>query len=140
MGQLTRKELEQKDEQRIEKVELGDGNFVYVKEMMGTDRSAFEALMVREVKGKKGDSEYETDISDFSAKLAVCCLCDEQGNSLYRPEEYKEFGKKRNFRTLRKIVDKARELNAIGEDEVETLAKNLKGAQGGASTSASAKS
>jgi hypothetical protein len=45
MGQLDRSALLQKEKLEIEKVDLGNGDFVYVTQMTGHGRDAFELAL-----------------------------------------------------------------------------------------------
>ncbi len=135
---LTRKEL--KDNVKVEKVVFDDGDFVYVKLMMGNDRQAFEMMSVKQVKDRKGDVNFEQDLNYYKAKLVVCCLCNEKGVNMYAPEEYKILAAAILSTRLEKIAEAATNLNALSEKNKEEMVKNLKGEEADATSSASAKS
>ena len=73
MGLLTRKDLVKRVPFKIEKVDLGDDTFVYVREMSARNRDLFDMSQVKAVKNEKtGDIEkYDLDTADYRAKLAV---------------------------------------------------------------------
>lgn len=135
---LTRKEL--KDAVKVEKVVFDDGDFVFVKLMMGTDRGAFEVMSVKQVKDRQGNTTFEQDLDHYKAKLVVCCLCSEKGINLYAPEEYKILAASITATRLEKIAEAATELNALDEKAKKKMVKNSEGGQPADISSASVKS
>ena len=87
---MTREQLLKKEKLTIEKVSLGKGEFVYVREMTGRERDRFEnSVLAKEVKDSKGNIvSYERSLDDFRAKLAVNTVCDENGNLILNPDDY----------------------------------------------------
>ena len=86
---LTGKDLLTRQKLTQEKVDLGNDEFVYVREMTGRERDVFEQSLSKEtiVDGK---TEYKRALEDFRAKLAVCVLCDQDGNLLLTSKDYPE--------------------------------------------------
>lgn len=128
---LTRTDLLKKQKLRMEKVELGEEGYVYVREMTGSERDAFEQSLIQI--NEKG--EVIRNFEDFRAKLAVYCVCDENGNLIFKPEDYKVLSQNIKASWLNKIVEVAQRLNAITDRDVEEMAKNLKNAPSGYSIS-----
>ena len=135
---LDRESLLKKEELEVKKVDLGKGEFVYVKQMTGRERDTFERSLLREVK-KGNESDYVRALEDFRAKLAVNTLCDKDGNLLLRANDYPVLSKNMSAARLERIVNIAQEMNKITEEDKEALVKNSKGVQNANSTSGSVK-
>lgn len=134
--QLTRDLLLQKDELKIEKVELTRG-CVYVREMTGKEKDIWEQSMLKQTKvGNK--MEYETTLDDFRAKLCVVTVCDETGKLLFEPKDVKVLNSAMSASNIEKIVAMAQKLNAITEEDKKELLKNSEADQEGSSNSGSA--
>lgn len=138
MGLLSRTELLKKEELKIVKVELGQDEFVYVRQMTGRERDRFEQSLIKEVKDKKGNTTYEKATDDFRAKLSVCTVCDETGVLLFDYSDYETLSLHMSAARLERIVNEAQELNKISEVDRENLTKNSVAGQPGNSTSDSA--
>ena len=138
MGLLKRNQLLSKDELKIEKVDLGNDEFVYVRQMTGREKDRFEQSLMREVEDKKGNVTYKRSIEDFRAKLAVNTVCDENGRNLLEPEDYPTLSANMSAAKLGKIVSKAQEINNMGEQAQEETIKNSDTGQTGDVTSESA--
>ena len=108
--------------------------------MSGRERDRFEQSLIKIKVNPDGSTSYERDLEDFRAKLAVNTICDENGNNLLRPEDYKALSQNMTAAKLEKIVEVAQRLNAITIQDEERLVKNLKNGQSGSSTSDSAES
>ena len=124
MGLLDRKKLLQKELLKTQKVDLGENDFVYVRQMTGRERDQFERSLLKEVKDSKGKLDYERSIEDFRAKLAVNTVCDENGNLLLQPNDFPLLSQSMSAFRLEKIVNIAQEINKITEDDKEGLIKN----------------
>jgi len=136
MGLLKRENLLEKEKLDVKKVDLGKGEYVYVREMTGRERDNFERSLMREIRDKKGKlADYETNIRDFRAKLAVCTVCDENGELILKPEDYNELSKNMRISKLEEIVNEAQKINKISEEDKEEMVKNLEAAPGGNSNS-----
>lgn len=122
---LNREALLAKDDLQIEKVELPKG-FVFVREMTGHEKDIWEKSMLKEKPSgnKNRGIEYEVNIEDFRAKLAVVTVCDEEGNLIFKPEDARSLNKVISASTLDKIVVVAQRLNAITEKDKEEIVKN----------------
>lgn len=124
MSLLDRKKLLEKEPLKIEKVEFGDGDFVYVRQMTGRERDRFERSMLREVEDKEGNVTYKRALEDFRAKLAVNTICDEKGQNLLEPGDYERLSQNMSAAKLEYIVDAAQKLNKISEKDKEAMVKN----------------
>jgi hypothetical protein len=138
---LTREALLQKDELKIEKVELTRG-YVYVREMTGKEKDIWEqSLMKQKPSGNKNKMvEYEVSLEDFRAKLAIVTVCDEKGNMLFKPQDVKLLNESMSASNLDKIATAAQKLNRITEQDKEEILKNSEADQEDSSSSDSAKS
>jgi hypothetical protein len=136
---LDRSKLLAKEVLEIEKVELGEGNIVYVRQMNGRERDLFEASLLKKKTNAKGESTYEQNTEDFRAKLAVLTLCNEKGESLLQPGDYPILSQNMSAKRLEKIITTAQKLNAITEIDKENLTKNSEADQDDNSSSGSAK-
>jgi hypothetical protein len=126
MGLLDRKKLLVKEVLQVEKVELGNDEFVCVKQMTGRERDQFERSLTREKRNDQGKIEdYEQNLEDFRAKLAVRTVCDEEGNLLLRPDDYPTLSQNMSAAKLEKIINAAQSLNKISDEDKKALVKNL---------------
>lgn len=122
MAFLTREDLLKRDKLKIEKVDLGNGDYVYVRQWTGKEKDIFERSLMKPVKNSDGQIiGTEQDLEDFRAKLAVSCLCDEKGELLLKPEDYKKLSESMKASKLDKIVEVAQRLNQVEE---ASIAKN----------------
>ena len=124
MALLNREQLLTREELKTEKVNLGKGDFVYVRQMTGRERDRFEQSMVKEVKGDGDEIHYERSLEDFRAKLVVNTVCDENGKNLLQPEDYPVLSQNMSAARLELIVNAAQRLNRISEADKEALVKN----------------
>lgn len=115
-----------KEKLQIEKVEFDDGDYVFVRQMTGHERDAFEQSLLRKIRDKKGTViSYEQATEDFRAKLAVLTVCDEAGAPVLEQKDYILLSKNMSAKRLETIINKAQELNKISEEDKEELVKNF---------------
>lgn len=135
---LGREGLLKKGNLAIEKVELSTGH-VFVREMTGKEKDAWETSMVKKVLtgDKKHPVEYETTLENFRAKLAVVTICDENGNLLFSTKDVELLNGVIKATDLEKIVNKAQELNGVTEEDKEVILKNSSAGQEDNSSSGS---
>lgn len=139
MGLLDRKSLLSKENLKVVKVELGGGDYVFVRQMTGRERDRFEQSLVREIKDNRGTViSYDRSLEDFRAKLAVVTICDEEGNTILSHTDYETLSQAMSAAKLEKIINEAQKLNQITEEDKENLLKNSDAAPSGNSTSDSA--
>lgn len=124
MALMDRKKLLAKRELKVEKVDLGGGEFVYVRQMTGRERDRWEISLMKEDVDKEGNTVMKQSLEDFRAKLAVNTICDEQGNLLLKPEDVDALSQNMTGAELLKIASAAQELNKITEADKEKLVKN----------------
>jgi len=121
---LSRKELLTKEKVEIVKVDLGNDDFVYVKEMSGREKDNWEKTVLKKQTDSKGIVTFETVTEDFRAKLCVCTVCDEEGKLIFTPTDFSLLSINMSARKLEKIVNAAQKLNAITEEDKEEIIKN----------------
>ncbi len=136
---LSRDALLQRDELKIEKVELTRG-YVYVREMTGSEKDVWEQSMLKQKPSgnKNKPVEYETSLEDFRAKLAVMTVCDEDGKLLFRPQDARSLNNAMSASNMEKIVETAQRLNAVTEKDKEEILKNSEADPESVSSSSSA--
>lgn len=135
---LTRELLLQKDDLKIEKVELTRG-FVYVREMTGHEKDIWEQSMLKQKASGNPNKpvEYETVLEDFRAKLVVVTVCDETGNLILEAKDAKLLNKMMSASNMEKIVEVAQRLNAITQKDRDEIVKNLEADPAASSNSGS---
>ena len=122
---LSREALLQRDELKIERVELSKGH-VFVREMTGLEKDIWEKSMLKEKPSgnKNRPVEYEVNIEGFRAKLAIVTVCNEKGVLLFKPEDVRVLNQMMSAANLDRIITVAQRLNAITEKDKEELLKN----------------
>ena len=141
MGLLDRRKLLEKEKLEVIQVDLGDDEFVFVRQMTGRERDRWEESLIKEVKDEDGHIEsYKRSMDDFRAKLVVNCVCNEKGENLLQHDDYELLSQNMSARKLEKIVNVAQRLNKISEEDKEALVKNLGAGQAGSFSSDSVKS
>lgn len=140
MALLTRNDLLKKEDLKIERVEMGGGDYTFVRQMTGRERDRFEQSLLVEKKEKSGAITFERSLEDFRAKLAVQTVCDEQGTNVFESNDYETLSQNMSAARLELIVNAAQRLNRISEADKENLIKNSEGAQSAVSTSDSVES
>lgn len=65
----------------------------------------------------------KTTIENVRARIVAMCLVDDNGNLLFNDSDIVKLGKK-SAKALDRVFNVAQKLNAIGDKEVEELAKN----------------
>jgi hypothetical protein len=125
MGLLKKENLLTKEDLERVKVDLGNDEFVYVRQMTAHERDLFERSLLIEVKNMQGTvTGHKQNLEDFRAKFAVATMCDEEGNSLLEQKDAAALSKSISAAKIIKIVDAAQKLNKMSEDEKEDLIKN----------------
>jgi len=121
---LTREKLLKRDDLSIEKVDLGNGDFVFVRQMTGHERDSFEQSLLKEIEHPNGVVEYKRSVKDFRAKLAVQTICDEKGNLILKPNDIELLSNSMSAAKLEKVIEVAQRLNAMDEQTKEKMVKN----------------
>jgi hypothetical protein len=138
MGLLGKKELLAKQKLVIEKVDLGNDEYVFVKEMTGRQREMFERSSLKKVASQGKPSDYEVNLEDFRAKIVVMTACDEDGNLLLTSADAPTLSINMGAARLSTIADAAQKLNKITDEDKEDLVKNSDAAPDGSFNSGSA--
>lgn len=116
MGVLNKDAILAVQDAKIEPLDIPEwGGTVHVRALTGTDRDAWEA----ENTAGKG----KVNLVNVRARLAVRVVCDEQGNLLFTPADAAALGKK-SSKALDRIFEKANQLSALRDKDVEEAAKN----------------
>jgi len=84
---------------------------IFIRTIEGGVRDEFEAIT-------------QTNPRDFRARMAVACVCDEQGKLLFTNADIPALTKK-SGRALDRIFAAGIKLNAITKDDVDELRKNF---------------
>lgn len=124
MGMLGRDAILGVDDLTREKMptpEWGVDAFVYVRELTGTERGAFESMM-------SGKHQSER-LSKFRAALCVFGICDESGKSIFTMEDVDALSAKSSA-PLDRCFDKIRALSGMTRTEVEAIEKNSEATSG----------
>lgn len=124
MNLLNRAALLAKENLKVEKVELGNDEFVYVRQMTGRERDKFEQSLIKEKTKEDGSADYERKLDDFRAKLAVCTICDESGKLILGYDDYELLSTNMSAARLEKIITEAQKLNKITDTDKKNLTKN----------------
>lgn len=120
---LTAQEIRDADDLPMEKVlvpEWGAGNYVFVKTQTGKERDAHEVSCMN----AKGEVN---DLKNIRARTAVRCVCDGDSKPLFTKTDIDWLGEK-SCAALDRVFGVYQRLNHMGNDDVEALAKNSKGA------------
>ena len=120
MKELTAAQVFAADDCRIEKLEIPqwDG-FVYVKTLTSADRDQWE----EDVVAARGRNENP----NARARLAVLAVCDSTGRELFTAKDIDRLAAKSGA-ALDLILEKARDLNKITDQDLADLEKNSESA------------
>ena len=124
---LSRDDILNAEDMTIERVDLPewspnghkDEAFVFVRNMTGRERDAFEKTIVQQ-RGKKS----VVNMENFRAKLFVHSVCDEQGELLFSDADVKALSEK-SAAPLQRVFDVASRLSGISSRDVEELTEEL---------------
>lgn len=131
MAFLGKEQLLKKQKLLIEKVPLGNGDFVFVRELTARERDDYEVSLLPE----KEDGE--RDMQDFRARIAVRSLCDKDGKNILEVQDYKKLSENISGNKMKTIATAVNRLNKIALGDNEEIVKNSEAAQSGNSTSGS---
>lgn len=111
---------------RIEAVEVPEwGVTVYIKEMSGSERDSYQASLIEQ--GKSFKDGQRLNMTDVTSKLLVRVLCDADGNRIYTNNEFTVLGRQ-PASVLNRLAEKAREISAMTEKDVDELTGNSESA------------
>lgn len=124
MNLLNRSALLAKENLKVVQVDLGNDEFVYVRQMTGRERDKFEQSFIKEKTKEDGSVDYERKLDDFRAKLAVYTICDESGKLILGYDDYELLSTNMSAARLEKIITEAQKLNKITDTDKKNLTKN----------------
>jgi hypothetical protein len=121
MAFLTKEAIFSADDIKTEEVNVPEwGGEVLVKTLTGRERDAFE----NSVAGIKNGQRKE-NYANFRARFVAHCVVDENGNRLFaRDEDVEKLGRK-SVKALQRVFNKAQELNAMTDEDVEDLVEDF---------------
>ena len=127
MAILTKEAISKVKDLVTEDVEVPEwGGTVRVKMMTAQERDIYELSIYEDEKNNRSEN--------VRARLCVSVMIDEKGNRIFGLNEVKVLGKK-SAKAVNRVFEVARKLNAIGDDEVKEIEKNLPETPGGDSSS-----
>lgn len=139
MALLNREALLKKDQSlEIARVDFDNDDHTFVREMSSHEKDWFEQSIIKVSHSRNGGIEYEQALEDYRAKLAVCTVCDEEGNLIFKKNDVQILSKNLPASKMEKIINMARDINAISDEDQENLVKNSVSGQGAGSSSRSA--
>lgn len=124
MGMLTKEQLLTKHDLPVKRVELLNGDFVFVRMMTGREKNLYQQSLVTVSMGPDGKPVYKNSMDDLEAKLAVFTLCDENGELLFCPNDVAKLSAALPWDELEKISEAASRLNNLSKDTREEMLKN----------------
>lgn len=128
MAFLDRKALLQKEEFKVQRVDLPNGDHVFIRQMSAKLKDDLENSIIKKT-FKDGQFNYEQDLSGFNAKMAAISLCDEEGNLLLTIKDANILAENKPASMIDLIASKANELNGITPEIREDVIKNLENDQ-----------
>jgi hypothetical protein len=73
---------------------------------------------------KNGNPQSKEKTNNFYAKLAVCTMCDEEGNLIMQSSDIPKMSEFLKASKLEKIADAAQKLNMMSNKSIEEEVKN----------------
>lgn len=123
-GSLTREQILAAIDQKIEAVEVPEwGGTVYVRNLTGKARDAFESSRYKMVNGKP-----EIIHQNTRAALLAASLCNAEGLLIFTQQDIEALGEK-NGAVLDRLFDVAQRLAGMRAKDQEERAKNSDSAQ-----------
>ena len=113
---LTRDDILGATDLKQQRVEVPEwGGAVIVQELTGAARDEYESSIVT-LKGTKA----EINSKNLRAKLVALSLVDEKGKQLFTAKDVEKLGQK-SAGALDRVVDVAKHVSRIGDEELESL-------------------
>ena len=112
---------------KVERVDFPSGDFVFVRQMSSRMKDTLENSILKRIT-KNGKTEFEQDLTGFSAKLAALSLCDENGNLLLSLKDADLLSDNKPAEMIDLISTRAGVLNGIS---VEAKAEAVKNSESG---------
>ena len=111
------KKIKAADKKNLLPVEVPEwGLTVYIKQLTVGERDSFEAEAFA---SRKGDGLMDNPRSKFLVRT----LCDEHGQTLCKPEEFKQLAEL-SSKPMERLFEAAQKHNRLTDSDVEELAKN----------------
>lgn len=105
------------DDKKIDRLPIPEwGGYIYLRNMSATERSEIEDLFSKIVESKTGSGK-------FRSELLRRTWCDAQGNLVLEDKAVAEHMMKKSASAIERIFDKACEINAFRQKDVEVLKK-----------------
>lgn len=123
MAFLDRKALLQKEEFKIERIDLPNGDHVFIRQMSAKMKDDLENSVMKKI-FKDGQFNYEQDLSGFNAKMAAISLCDEEGTLLLSLKDANILAENKPASMIDLIANKASELNGMTTETRVDAIKN----------------
>jgi hypothetical protein len=123
MGLLSKEDILNSDDMRYCYLAVPEwkGN-VKLRTLTAQEKDDFELACLEEKKvGKK--TTHAVNLRNIRAKLVAMCVCDEKGCRVFDDNDIMALGLK-NGKAVDRVYERARDLNGMSEDEIESLAKN----------------
>jgi len=105
--------------EKVNVPEWGDGAYVFVRSLTGTERDSWELYALEQKKRFHTDGGFP----GIRASLLVRCLVDDDGNRVFVDTDVDELGGK-SGKALDRLWTVAAKLSGITSDDVEDLKKN----------------
>jgi hypothetical protein len=122
MACLTKVQIFEAKDIKMEKVsvpEWADSDpdaYVMVKALTASEQDSFDKTIILVADGAKKAS---TDMTDYRAKRAAFCMCDDEGNRLFTAADIPELSGK-SAKALQRVLEADQKLNG----NVEEMEKN----------------
>jgi len=127
MALLTKEAILSAKDLEMEDVKVPEwGGTIRVKMMTAKERDDYELSIYDDEQNKRSEN--------VRARLCASTMVNEKGNKIFNFKEVKSLGDK-SARAVNRIFMVAKRLNAIGDEEVKELEKNLPEVPGGDSSS-----
>lgn len=142
MATITKEQLLAKDDLKIEQVP-GLEPKVFVKQMSAHEHSVYTRMLSSEVPILGGDGKPtgqmkpEMDMEDWPSKLAACTICNEQGDLLLDPQDWKVLAQNKKGAFIDAVATAASGLNKMAGADQEAKVKNSAASRKGSSSSSS---
>jgi len=96
------------------------GGSVYVKGTNGKEFSDLQSQIIQ----RKGNTQ-SVNLENIQAKLCAVCLCDADGNRLFKQKDVEVLAELSSA-ALQRVFKVAQRLSGLGDDEIEGLTEDLK--------------